>query len=124
MSVFGIILTVFGVIYALEIIALIVWMTPLVIFDRKWCKAYYLVISYNHWVRTVLNKPELTIYPCECVVDLEQTSVWKTMFWSFWDFYIDIDVFHSLHRYYNSSDYIDIKEFMPYKKGGSQNESE
>jgi hypothetical protein len=123
MSVFGIILAVIGGIYTLGIIALIVRITPLVIFDGKWYKAYYLVISYNHWVRTVLNKPELTIYPCECIVNLEQTSVWKTMFCSFWDFYTDIDVLHSLRRYYNSSDYIDIKEFMRYKKGGSQNEN-
>ena len=117
MSVFEIILTIFGGLYVLGIFALILWMTPLVIFDRKWYKAYYLIRSYNHWVTHVLKQPELIIYPCECIVNLEQTSVWKTMFWSFWDFYTDVDVFHSLHRYYHSSDYIDLKQFAHYKKG-------
>lgn len=124
MSVFGIALIIISGICALGIITFIVWLIPLVIFDHKWYKAYCLIHSYNHWVINVLQQPELTICSREYIVNLEQVSEWKTIFWSFWDFYTDIDVFHSLYRYYNSSDYIDIKEVTHYKKGDSQNENE
>ena len=117
MNAWLIILTVFAIIYFISIFALIIFITPLVIFDRKWYKAYYLVCSYNRWVQDTLKNPELEICPTEYIINLSKTSAWKTLFWDFWDFYTDVDVRNSLYRYYNSSDYIDIKIFKPKTKG-------
>ena len=124
MSILEITFVIVGDLYLLALIALITWMVPLAVFDRKWNKAYYLICSYNYWVCTVLNKPELEICPYESLINFEVSIGLKALFCSFWTFYTDIDVIHSLYRYYNSADYIDIKEFMLYKKGNSQNENE
>lgn len=117
MNLIEIALALFGCVYSIAIIALIIRLIPLVLFDRKWAKAYYLMCSYNHWVTEVLNKPELVVHPGDNLLDLTTTSEIRTMFLSFWNFYTDTDVRISMQRYYKSDNYIDPKTIMNRQKG-------